>query len=236
MPSKLVTVLLLLAVLPAAPTSPKDSVESVRARMDKAAADFKTMTANVTYIIHTEVLNENTTQTGTVTMEKVQPGEVRGLLNVLTPESDKSTILFEKRKLQKYLPKIKTIQEWDLDKHGEELDQFLMIGFGISGTMLAKKYDMSVVPDTVKGSEPAPTIRLRLIPKNGEAKEYVKQLELWIPESGDPYPVQEKISAPSGDYRLITYTEMKINSTLAPDALQLPIPPGVKPKVETPGK
>jgi len=233
MPSKAVTALLLLAALPAAPTSPKDSLESLRARMDKAASEFKTMTANVTYVTHTDVLNENTTETGTVTMQKVQPGEARGLIEFLTP--DKYTIAFEKRLLRKYLPKINTIQEWNLDKHGEQLDQFLMIGFGTSGTMLAKDYDMTVAgTGTLKGFEATPTIRLRLIPKAGEVKEYVKQLELWIPETGDPYPLQEKISAPSGDYRLITYTGMKINSPLAPDALKLKAPASVK--TEYPGK
>jgi len=231
MPSKAVIVLLLLAALPATST-PNDSLASVRARMDKAASDFKSMTGNVTYLTHTDVLNDNTTETGNVTMEKVQAGEVRGLIQFLTP--DKYTITFAKRRLQKYLPKINTIQEWNLDKHGEQLDQFLMIGFGTSGTMLAKDYDMSVVPETGKGSEATPTIRLRLIPKPGEVKEYVKQLELWIPQTGDPYPVQEKISAPNGDYRLITYTGMKINSPLAPDALQLKAPAGVK--TEHPGK
>ena len=81
-----------------------------------------------------------------------------------------------------------------------------MIGFGTSGTELAKDYAMSVPgPETVKGLEGIKTIRLRLIPKAGEAREHIKQLELWIPESGDPYPLQEKISAPSGDFRLITY-------------------------------
>jgi len=233
MPSKVVTALVLLAALPAAPTSPKDTLESLRARMDKAASDFKTMTASVTYVTHTEVLNENTPETGTVTMQKVQPGEARGLIEFLTP--GRYSVAFEKRRLQKYLPKINTIQEWNLDKHGEQLDQFLMIGFGTSGTMLAKDYDMTLAGvETLRGFEATPTIRLRLIPKAGEVKEYVKQLELWIPETGDPYPIQEKISAPSGDYRLITYTDMKINSRLAPDALKLKTAPGVK--TEHPGQ
>lgn len=224
---------MLLAALPAAPTSPKDSLESIRARMDKAASEFKSMTANVTYLTHTDVLNEDTTETGTVTMEKVQAGEVRGLINVLTP--DNYTIAFEKRRLQKYLPKMNTIQIWDLDKHGEQLDQFLMIGFGTSGTMLAKDYDMALAgTQTLKGFEATPTIRLRLIPKAGEVKEYVKQLELWIPETGDPYPLREKISMPSGDYRLITYTGMKTNVPLAADALKLKAPDSVN--REYPGK
>ena len=201
--------------------------------MDKAAGEFKTMTANVTNVTHTEVINEDSPETGTVVMKKVQAGEVQGLIDFLAP--DKRTIAFEKRKLRIYYPATKTVQEWDLGKHGSQLDQFLMIGFGTSGTSLAKDYAMSVLPpETVKGFEGKQTIRLRLVPKTGEAREYVKQLELWIPETGNPYPIQEKISAPSGDYRLVTYSNLQINVPLAADALQLKTPAGVV--TEHPGK
>ncbi len=37
-----------------------DTVQQVLARMDKAANDFKAMTAQVTHIDHTEVLNDDT--------------------------------------------------------------------------------------------------------------------------------------------------------------------------------
>jgi outer membrane lipoprotein-sorting protein len=231
---RVLTTLLCLIALPAAPVTPADGWASIQARMDKAASGFKSMTARVTSLVHTDVLNEDNTETGTVVMKKVGPSEVRGLIDFQKPVQDKRTIVFENRKLRIYYPKMNTVQEFDLGKHGEQLDQFFMIGFGTSGTALAKDYDVSVQADTVKGFEGIQTVRLRLIPKGAEAKQYVKQLELWIPESGDPYPIQEKISAPSGDYRRITYTELKINQPLPPDALQLKPDPGFK--TESPGK
>jgi len=203
------------------------------ARMDKAAAEFKSMSAKVTYVTHTDVINENSTETGTVLMQKVRNGEMRSLIDFLTP--DKRTIAFENRRLRIYYPKIKTVQEWDLGKHGEQLDQFLMIGFGTSGTSLAKNYTVTVLgTEPVSGLQGIEATKLVLTPKAGEAKEYIKQLELLIPDSGDPYPVQEKISLPSGDYRLITYSDLKTNIPLGPDALKLKLPTGVK--TEYPGK
>jgi outer membrane lipoprotein-sorting protein len=65
-------------------------------------------------------------------------------------------------------------------------------------------------------------------------KHYFVKVELWIPEQGDPYPLREKITEPSGDYILWTYSDLKINPPLAADALQLKPPPGVK--IEHPGK
>lgn len=198
----------------------------VLARMDKAAADFKSMTAQVTWVTHTEVLNDDTTESGSVTMRKVQAGEVQGLVEFTAP--DHKIITFEKRRLQEYLPKINTLQVFDLAKHGEQLDKFLMIGFGTSGMELASNYTV-----TVLGSEKN-VIRLQLIPKSAEARQYVKKLELWVPDQGDPYPLREKTFEPSGDYHLVTYSDLKINPPLKPDALQLKLPADVK--TEYPGK
>ena len=216
-----------------APATSKESWQSIMARLDKAAADFKSMTARITYVTHTDVINENTTETGTVVMQKVRKGEMRSLIDFLTP--DKRTVAFENRRLRIYYPKIKTVQEWDLGKHGEQLDQFLLIGFGTSGTSLAKNYTVTVLgTEPVPGMQGVEATKLILKPKAGEAKDYIQQLELLIPDSGDPYPLQEKISLPSGDYRLITYSDLKTNVALPPDALKLKLPVGFK--TEYPGK
>jgi len=236
MRSRVLTTLLFLVTLPAAPVTPNDAVQSVLARMDKAASDFKSMTARGTYVTHTDVIDENTTETGTVVMKKVQAGEVQGLINFLS--ADKRTYSFEKDRFRIYLPKLNTIQEWNLGKYAEQIDQLLMIGFGTSGTELAKDYVVSVPGSaTVKGLESIKTIRVQLIPKSAEAREHIKQLDLWIREIGDPYPLQEKISTPSGDYKLITYdpADLKINPQQLPaDALELKTRPGVK--TEYPGR
>jgi outer membrane lipoprotein-sorting protein len=183
------------------------------------------MTARVTYVTHTDVLNEDDKETGTVTM-KVQAGEVQGRVDFTAP--DLKIVTFEKRKLQEYLPKIKTLRIYDLEKHGEQLDSFLRLGFGTSGIELAKDYDV-----TVLGTEEGAT-RLQLKPKAADLRQYVAKVELWIPEQGDPYPLREKIYEPSGDYRLATYSDLRINPSLKPDALRLELPVGVK--MEHPGQ
>lgn len=206
------------------------NLQNVLSRIDKAANDFKSMTAQVTYVTHTDVLNDDSTESGTVTMKKVQPGEVQGKVEFTAP--DRKSVTIEKRRVKEYFPKINTLQIFDLDKHGEQLDKFFMIGFGTSGMELAKDYDVTVLgTENVKGQT---ATHLQLIPKAPEARQYIQKLELWIPEQGDPYPLREKILEPSRDYRLVTYTDLKINPNLQSDALQLKLPPGVK--TEYPGK
>ena len=202
-------------------------------RLDSAAAHFQSMSATVTYLTHTDVIDENSTETGQVVMKKVAPGEVQGLINFTAP--NQRTVTFEKRSVQIFYPKIKTLQVYDLEEHGEQLDKFLMIGFGTSGSELAKDYTMTVVgTEATKAAGGGQAIHLELIPKSGKAREYVKKLELWIPEHGDSYPLQEKITEPSGNSRTMTYGDLKINPQLPPEALKLKLPSGVK--TEHPGK
>lgn len=206
-----------------------DPGQQVLARMDQAASAFKSMTAKVTYVTHTDVLNENDTETGVMTLKKIREGEVQSLVDFTSP--DKKTITFEKRRVQEYLPKLKTVQVFDLAKHGEQLDKFIGIGFGTSGTELAKDWDVTVLGTETWPGHPAeaqPAIHLQLLPKTPDAKQYVTKIELWIPQQGDPYPLHEKILEPSGDYRIVTYTDLKINPSLPPDALKLKLPPGVQ--------
>lgn len=221
----------LLAIAMLAPIArSSDALAEVLERMNRAGRDFKAMTAQVTYVTHTEVINENSTETATVTMKKVHSGEVQGRVDFTSP--DVKTVTFSKRRAEIYYPKIKTLQVYNLDKHGEQIDKFLMIGFGTSGTELANDYSMKLLGmEAVNGQ---PTVHLQLTPKSNEARQYVSTLELWIPETGDPYPVREKISQPSGDYRIVTYSDLKINPKLSPDVLQLKLPDGVK--TEYPGK
>ena len=202
-------------------------------RLDNAASHFLSMSSTVTYLTHTDVIDENTTETGDLVMKKVAPGEVQGLINFTAPNP--RSVTFEKRSVQIYYPKIKTVQVYDLEEHGEQLDKFLMKGFGTSGTELARDYSMTVLgTETLKDAPGSQVIHLELIPKSGEARKYVKKLELWIPEQGDTYPFREKITEPSGNSRTMTYSNLSINPSLPPDALKLRLPRGVK--TEHPGK
>ena len=100
-------VVCLILVGPAKLAVADDTVQQVLARMDKAANDFKAMTAKVTHVDHIEILNDETKEVGSVTMKKVRPGEVEGRVDFTAP--DAKIITFEKRKIQEYLPKINTL-------------------------------------------------------------------------------------------------------------------------------
>lgn len=219
---KLFTGCLLCALLLSSVAGAAESWSQLQARMDKAAASFHGMTASLKRLTHTAVINDDTEETGTVTMRKVGR-RAQGLIDFTSP--DKKTVAFADRKLEIYFPKIKTVQEFDLGAHGEQLDQFLMIGFGTTGKDVAQAYAVKVLgEDSVQGH---PATKLELTPKTKEARKYLKKLELWIPE-GETYPIRERLYEPSGNYTVVSYDDLKINPPVRNEDLALKLPAGVK--------
>ena len=212
---------LLLLALPALSAPPTE--EQLLSRMDQAATSFQAMTAHIRQISHTEVINDNSEETGSVAMVKTGSKEFQGLIEYSAP--DQKVMLFANKQLEIYNPKTNIVQVIDLGKHGEQIAQFFMVGFGTSGKDIAKSYDVSVTgTEQVLGQT---TTKLELIPKSAEAKQYLTKMEMWIP-AGSSYPVQEKLYQPSGDYTLWTYHDVKINPVLAKDALESKIPANAK--------
>jgi outer membrane lipoprotein-sorting protein len=201
----------------------------VLARMDRAAAKFQAMSAKVTLVTHTDVIHENTTESGTILVKKDGKARVQALLEFQEPASAQRVLNLAGRDIRIYFPKIKTVQIWDLGKYLDVAEQSVTLGFGTSGKELAESYEVKVLGEETLSGKPA--IRLELTPKSDELKRVITKLELWIPESGDPYPLQEKIFSPSNDYHLWSYSDLKINPPLRGDALKLKLPAGVKTEV-----
>jgi len=198
-----------------------ESLQDVVIRMDQAATRFRSMSAKIERTKHTAVLNTDDSESGVVYMKK-SGTRLQGLMNITKP--DKKTSAFAGREVQIYYPNMKEVEIYDAGKNGEQLEQFLTLGFGTPGTDLEKTYKMRVVGTELINGEK--TTHLELIPKSGEAKTLVKQVDLWIGERN--YPVQEKIFEPSGDYDLWSYSDVQINPDLKEQDVQLALPAGVK--------
>ncbi|MBV8818534.1 MAG: hypothetical protein JO022_09275 [Acidobacteriaceae bacterium] len=177
------------------------------------------------------MIDDDSKESGTLVMKKVSATQVEAKIDFSQPNP--RTALFQGRQAQVYYPKTKTLQIYDLGNKGDQVDRFVMLGFGTSGKELANDYAMRIAgQDTVAGKS---TSKLELIPKAPDIKKLVSKIEMWIPDApAQPYPVQEKIYEPSGDYRVTAYSNFKLNPPLSSDALKLKLPKGVN--VEHPQK
>ena len=207
----------------AGPALRADSLDDVLGRMDRAAAGFKSFSAKLKRTDFTAVLNESTEMTGTVAMRRNKK-ENEALTRFDPP--DPHQIYFSGRVMERYYPKANTKEVYDAGKLGSTADQMMLLGFGVSSADLRKNYDIKLVGPEDVG--PVHTTRIELTPKSSEVRQkYVTKIDLWIP-NGEANPIQEKVTSPSKNYFLVTYSDMKLNPTLTEDAYTLKLPPGVK--------
>jgi len=135
------------------------------------------------------------------------------------------TIRLSAKTAEVYYPSAKMVEVWDAGKYAKAANQFLLLGFGTSGSELRKDYDVKLGGSDTLGS--IRTSRLELTPKDSETKKKFALIELWIPE-GDTVPIQVKVTDPSGNYNLAVYSNIKVNGPLADSDLELKVPADVK--------
>jgi len=214
-----------LAVMAATPfgaLAADTSLEAVFARIDKGAAGFKGLTADMKRLHHVELVNANEVDEGTITVKKVKAGDVRILIKFTKPEP--KTVMIGSGKAQIYTPKANEVQEADIKKHKGLINEVLLLGFGSSSSELKASYTIQLGgPDTVDGTA---TVRIELVPKNEEIRHSIKKCELWIPENG--IPVQQKFYEGGGDYQIAIYSHIVLNPNIPDSAVKLDLPKGVK--------
>jgi outer membrane lipoprotein-sorting protein len=214
---------LLLLCLALRGTVHAESLKDLLPRLDQASAAFSGMTAQLKRISYTAVIKDTTEERGSIIMRLAKGRNLELKVDLSSP--DEKSWSFRGRKAELFIPKINTVQEYDLGKHARLVDQFLLLGFGSSGRELEKNYVLKVSgQENVNGK---PTTKLDLTPRSPEAQEHLKRVEIWIPlDSG--YPVQQKFYLGSGDYVLVTYSEAKLTPNLPESAVRLNLPKNVK--------
>jgi len=210
--------------LPACPAAfAADDLAAVLSRIDKAAAMFKGLTAEVRKLAHTAVINEDDTDIGTIAVKRPKPSDLRVLFDIREP--DPKTVAFEDSKGQFYYPKRNEVEIYNVGKIKGLVEQFLLLGFGSTARDLEGAYSIKWGgPETVAGQ---PATRIELTPKSKEMLAHYNRVDLWISDTTG-LAVQQKLFAPGGDYILATYTNMKTYENLSDSAVKLNLPKDVK--------
>src|ERR1700722_15928900 len=124
-----------------------ESLDQTLARMDKSAEGFKSMTAKVQQLSHVNVINEDTVSVGTTSLKRFKR-DVRVLVHFTSPD-DKS-VAVSGTKIEMYLPKLQTVQEYNLGSRNT-VEKYLALGFGASGSDLKSDYDIKALGDETVG-------------------------------------------------------------------------------------
>ena len=98
-----------------------------------------------------------------------------------------------------------------------DLESYLVLGFGGSGQDLSKAFDVTYGGDeTVDGIA---TGKLQLIPKAEKVKNTFTQIILWI-DMARGISIQQKFITPQGDFRLAKYSNIRTDK-LGNDIFQI---------------
>jgi outer membrane lipoprotein-sorting protein len=189
--------------LQAGQTPGQATTESVLAMMDKSAADFRSLTADLENTKYTDVVKDSSTETGQIFVRRDQKMRIE----ILKP--DPRTILRNGDSLFVYTPKIKRVEEYDLGKNRAMVDQYVLLGFGTKSQNMLKSYDVKLV-----GEEPLDgkkTFLLELTPKSDDVRRQITRIQMWVDESSW-LPIQQKFfETGAGDYIQFHYSNVMKN-------------------------
>lgn len=178
-------------------------------QMDAASTRFHTAEADFRWDLYERVVRQTTTQNGSIYFEKtgsatqmgakINPPYAKfleyknGTLRLFDPGADHLTILHAGANQQQY-------------------ESFLTLGFGGSGTALAKSWNITLQgKETLNdGSGPVDTVKLDLVPKDPKVLENVTHITIWV-DLKRGVSLKQQFFLPSEDQKTATYTHIRYN-------------------------
>ena len=204
--------MMLLAVRMAA-----QSETAILSRLDQAATKFVAATANLTWIDHQAVVEVESKQSGTMTVKRYSSTRAHYLVRFTDP--DQYAIALRDDVVERYTPKNNLIQEYDIKRYRDLAQTLMLLGFGMTGRQLSTSFAISQVRNETVASQK--TTHLDLTPKLPDVLRQVSHIELWISDEL-ACAVQQKFHYPGGSYKLVTFTNLRLNPKLDSGAMELP--------------
>lgn len=179
------------------------NLNSVLSLMDHAAQDFRTLSADVEHVKYTAVVKDTSTETGHIYVRRDEK------MRIEMDQPDPRTILRTGNLLYVFTPKINRVEEYDLGKNKQMVDQYVLLGFGSRVESLQKSYDIALKGEEELDQKQA--VVLDLTPKSPDIRKQISQIEMWVDQSSW-MPLQQKFfETGSGDYFLFHYTNLMKN-------------------------
>jgi outer membrane lipoprotein-sorting protein len=182
------------------------TLPGILSQLDETAKTFHGLSADVERTNVTVVVNDHSTEDGTLL--------VRGdkmLLQMTAP--DPKTILKTGDNLYMYTPGLKRVEEINLGKNRDLVDEFLLLGFGTSGKGLQKGFDIKYAGEDKVGDKS--DAKLELTPRVASVKNQFSKIEIWLDQSTWLADQQKLTQNGSGDYVNVRYTKVVRNPNIS---------------------
>lgn len=183
-------------------------------RLEEAGRTLQTMQARFAETKVIVLLDEKAEARGAVFLQV--PGRFRW--NYEAPQQ--SVTLVKDGRFARYLPRAKQVFR---GRAKGEAD--LLVGFGPGAAGLGKKYQVTLVGEEAVGGAPAWVLDLK--PQAAQASSALfSSIRLWIDQTRH-FPVQTRLTEPTGDYTTVRFEEVKLNLKLPAGAFDLNLPKDV---------
>jgi len=199
-----------------ADSQPNPALERVLGQMDSVAVSFRTAEAAVIWEQYQKVVDEHETQKGKVYFRRAG-NEIQMAADITEP--DEKYVLFNGSRVQVYQPKIEQVTVYNTGKNREEVESFLVLGFGGRGHDLLKSFQVKYLGDEKIGA--LDTAKLDLVPKAANVRNNVDHIVLWIDSAMGISVQQQVFFGISGDYRLAKYSDIKVNERISDSVFKL---------------
>ncbi|PYU08265.1 MAG: hypothetical protein DMG33_02115 [Acidobacteria bacterium] len=222
---RLCVVVACISLASGAQTASRWTTEAVVKQLDRAAGEFRSLTADLEHVKYTAVVKDASTESGQIAVRR----DEKMRIEIKTP--DPRTILRTGETLFLFNPKINRVEEYDLGKNRAMVDQYVLLGFGTKGENLKKHYLMTVLGE--ENFDNRKTVVLELTPKSDHVRSQISKIQMWIDESSWVPAQQKFFEAGSGDYFLFHYTNIVKNAQLPDSRFKQDWPKGatrVKPR------
>jgi len=197
----------------------------ILSRMNDSAKRLKSLESNLEYTTVTVLVDDKSTEYGQLFFLKGKDKDRRPEILIKFEKPDLKIILFQKNKAEIYNPKINQIQEYDVGRHSELVQHFLLLGFGTEVDDLQKSWDLKLADEEEIADETA--AKLELTPRSKDIATQLTKVELWISEDSW-LPVQQKFFQPGGDYLVARYSGTKVNRDIPSSTFRIDAAAGAK--------
>jgi outer membrane lipoprotein-sorting protein len=194
------------------------TMERAVKQLDRQGSDLETVLADV-----------DLSGTSDETLE-IQSGRIyindKGEFRLVGSAPDDKTILLTGKTVQHYYPQVGQVKQYSLSKHKNRLEQFIPLGFTITGKDLNRDFLLAFVGEETIGDRR--TIGLELTPKKDDLRAIVSKIQIWIDEASW-LPARQVISQAAGGQTLtVTYRGTARNLDLNRDLFKDNWPRGTK--------
>ncbi len=217
-----VAVLTLTAAENAYPQAPSPQLTYVLKQLDTASAKFQRATADFQWDYYEKIVHDTSTQKGSIYFERDKDATNMGAILVDPNAGPKAkpikVIQYQAGIVQMFDTGVDQLTVLHQSGNQAEIESFLTLGFGGSGTDLARAWNITDLgPETLTDNgQPIKVEKLDLVGKDADARKNFTHITVWV-DPARAVSLKQIFYTTSGDYRTATYSNIKVNGNVHKD-------------------